>query len=319
MKKEKNILLYGLSAGKYEFFNKVKGEEIDLGEREFQIDKKLPTFVSYKSYSISTYINEFARILFDEKENLKTPEQWQQFSQDWPKYISMSHKNLPLWKEYYRCMKITAETKENYINNLTKQGCKNGINMAIANPNIMIYFVLDKLNMNFVTDKAKKFKSSYTGIELRYIYRHWSEAKESIVFFEKNKEVKAPWIKGKYIDAWERYANKRAYRLLGKKIRKAIEEREARAFQELNESILQHRPTHEYMDKEEKYWELSKLIAKTSEVHPKKIQNTQVSTFQKNKEKGFRSFKTLREFGNKKATVNNCKKKQLEYYFELSI
>ncbi|MGM9903701.1 MAG: hypothetical protein ACI32O_07190 [Enterococcus sp.] len=342
MEEGKDILLYGLLRERVQFFNKLKNEEINLGEKTFKIDKK-HTSDSFHSYSIDIYTKRFEEII--KNRDLKNPEQWHKFSQDWLNDIPIRYKTLPLWEAFYRYMEITPKNQEKLMEDPIKQGCKRGIDMAIDHPKMMIYFVLDGIDMEPVTTKSKSCEPSYTGSELRYVYRRWSEAKEKIAFFKEDKEVKAPWIKGLYINDWEKYGNHRTYRRLGGKMRKAIEERKHESFEGLNE----------YKEKARRHWELSKLATKTSTVHPKKLQNTRLTTFeevegnkkeqlglsklttktsdihpkklqntqlttaQKHEEKTFRSFKTLSEWGNKKASVNNCKKKQLKNYFELSI
>lgn len=40
---------------------------------------------------------------------------------------------------------------------------------------------------------TKRFKKSYTGIELRYVYRNWEELKDKVVFIKQKKQVEAPW------------------------------------------------------------------------------------------------------------------------------
>lgn len=83
--------------------------------------------------------------------------------------------------------------------------------MAICYPNVLIYFVLDELDMSEISkdNQIKKYIGDYTCKELRYIFRHWFELKEKIIFFQDKKIVKAPWIEGKYVHVWKDYALKR--------------------------------------------------------------------------------------------------------------
>ncbi|MGM9903909.1 MAG: hypothetical protein ACI32O_08270, partial [Enterococcus sp.] len=185
---EKDILLYGLRDERFDFFYGISDGKINLGKKTFRTDKECYGF-PLGSYIIDHYNDSFAKKIYTEKSILQDPEQWKNFSQNWLNDISPSYKNLPLWEEYYRCMKITPKTQKKLLEDPIKQGCKNGVDMAIVHPNIMIYFVLDNLDMSLVVTKSKDYNPSYTGYELRYVYRRWSEAKEKIVFFEKNKEV----------------------------------------------------------------------------------------------------------------------------------
>ncbi|THE12392.1 hypothetical protein E1H99_07555 [Enterococcus hirae] len=204
---EKDILLYGLRDERFDFFYGISDGKINLGKKTFRTDKECYGF-PLGSYIIDHYNDSFAEKIYTEKRILQDPEQWKNFSQNWLNDISPSYKNLPLWEEYYRCMKITPKTQKKLLEDPIKQGCKNGVDMAIVHPNIMIYFVLDNLDMNLIVTKSKAYSSSYTGHELRYVYRRWSEAKEKIVFFEKNKEVPAPWVAGEYQKVWKSYQPK---------------------------------------------------------------------------------------------------------------
>ncbi|MGM9903846.1 hypothetical protein E1H99_04785 [Enterococcus hirae] len=211
MGEEKSILLYGLRRERSCFFDALVEGEIKITEEICRINKGLRTYI------IDNYNEEFYHIMTQQQKRLNSPEAWQQFSKEWLNYVSSGNKELALWKEYYHCLEITSKTQEKLMKDPIKQGCKNGIDMAINHPNIMIYFVLDGLEMEIVTTKAKEYKTGYTGVELRYVYRRWSEAKESIVFFLLNEKIEAPWIKGLHVKDWQEYGDKRMNRLLKEK------------------------------------------------------------------------------------------------------
>ncbi|THE12393.1 hypothetical protein E1H99_07560 [Enterococcus hirae] len=201
---EKDILLYGLSEERVRFFCGIMDGKINLEEKAFRTDKRCNKFL-LGSYTIDSYVDSLVSNMGTNKRFLQDPEQWKIWLND---ILLYKPKSFPLWEEYYSCMKITSKTQGKFIEDPIKQGCKNGVDMAIVYPNIMIYFVLDGIDMDLVVTKSKAYDPSYTGNELRYVYRRWSEAKEKIVFFEKNREVPAPWVAGEYQKVWKSYQPK---------------------------------------------------------------------------------------------------------------
>lgn len=86
-----------------------------------------------------------------------------------------------------------------------KRGSKLGLAMAAKQGGPHIHFVLDCIDHHKVVKKKGPHGQSVTSSELRFVYRNWGELESSVVFYEKNKVVPAPWIKGKYKDRWAKY------------------------------------------------------------------------------------------------------------------
>lgn len=185
---------------------------------------------------------------------LRTFGQWRLFIEQLPFVLFRFWYEHPLWKQYLQCMDWSpknclwatfnypifhenlrlegvvlyfqnAEGEIISCNDHITRGCKNGIDMAIHYPNILIYFVLDGIKMKEVMKKnrQKKYKSEYTCKELRYIYRHWYQLKEKVLFFLNRKIVNAPWIEGDHIHEWQKYHEHRKKKL-GKEISKSVDD-----------------------------------------------------------------------------------------------
>ncbi|MBO1298672.1 MULTISPECIES: hypothetical protein [unclassified Enterococcus] len=233
------IFLYGLDDSRKLFFEDEKNNRIDLQGnpplKEVSIDSAV---IDWYNNQLHFYL--VRKVLWEE---LTTIESWRKFEKNLPKLFRIDHKNKPHWQKYYQCMAwniknqlsnifykgITAGLKtehfslfycnenneKQYITQHIDRGCKNGIDMAICYPNVMIYFVLDGLDMHDIAGKnrKKKFESDYTCKELRYIFRHWYELKEKVIFFENKKIVKAPWVDGSYVHAWKTYRESRKEQL----------------------------------------------------------------------------------------------------------
>ncbi|MDA9462923.1 hypothetical protein B835_2886 [Enterococcus mundtii 3F] len=233
------ILLFGLDDQRNLFYQDVISRKVKL--------KRFPSLTEPNSsaYVIDCYNKGLHELIVSKllEKKLETVEELQELEKEWPNLLAEEYKHLPHWKRYWLCMqwnpknrllnifkKVVTErrlftekgalyyrNKYKYEKNFNKhieRGCKNGLDIAIHCPNVRIYFVLDKLNMHNISKKNcyGQYESDYTCKELRYIFRHWNELKEKVVFFENKKIVKAPWIRGKYVKAWQKYSDIRKRR-----------------------------------------------------------------------------------------------------------
>ncbi|NMP58304.1 hypothetical protein [Enterococcus mundtii] len=233
------ILLFGMDDQRILFYQDVISRKVKL--------KRFPSLTesSSSAYVIERYnkgVHELIVSKVSEKK-LETVEELQEFEKEWPSLLSEEYKHLPHWKRYWLSMqwnpknrllnifkKVVTERKlfvekgalyyrnkykdKKSFNKHIERWCKNGIDIAIYCPNVRIYFVLDKLNMHNISKKNcyGHYEGDYTCKELRYIFRHWDELKEKVVFFENKKIVKAPWIRGKYVKEWQKYSEIRKRR-----------------------------------------------------------------------------------------------------------
>ncbi|MFC0234446.1 hypothetical protein ACFFIF_10620 [Vagococcus entomophilus] len=92
---------------------------------------------------------------------------------------------------------------EELTDSMIKKGCKAGLELAKEKTDLKIWFVLDGMDLNAVAFKTGKFKESFTGSELRYIYRNRYLLENKVVFFKDQKVVTAPWKEQP--DLWKQY------------------------------------------------------------------------------------------------------------------
>ncbi|MDB7102394.1 hypothetical protein [Enterococcus mundtii] len=264
MDSEKDILLYGLYKKREAFFADVKNNKVDL--------QGYPTLSgeSEHAHIIDYYNNRLHMAIVERKRSgrLRTFKQWRLFIDQLLFVLFRFWNEYPLWKQYLQCMNwnpknslwatfnypifhenlrlegivLYFQNEEGEIISCNKhitRGCKNGIDMAMYYPNILIYFVLDGIKMKEVMQKnrQKKYKSEYTCKELRYIFRHWYQLKEKVVFFLNRKIVKAPWIEGNHIRQWERYHEHRKEKLM-KETSKSVDDLTHDAFPEEKKNEL---------------------------------------------------------------------------------
>lgn len=142
---------------------------------------------------------------------------------DWKNYIREDSSSWPLWNNYYRETQKNEKFRFKYLadrvtkesehlntttmnrlaeNHFKKNGCKIGIELAKKMPHVYIYFILDDLSIL----KVIKKENSFTGSELRYIYRNRHELNDKIIYIKNGIEVKAPWIENPEI--WQAYIPK---------------------------------------------------------------------------------------------------------------
>ncbi|WP_206853935.1 hypothetical protein [Candidatus Enterococcus mangumiae] len=239
---EKRVLLYGMEQYRSAFFSAVVE-----GKFEWLLTERPNTGELYR-YVIDSYNVTLNRLIRTSLEKLTSLEAWQNFSKEWPNYLMKESKTLLLWDEYYQSMEKNPknqllsifkeamkapkllrdgcvicykneENKQINVWGVIKRGCKNGIDMAKDHPHVYIYFILDGIDMRAVFSKAraKKYDGKHTNRELRALFRKWADMKDKVIFIEENKEVAAPWIKGKYVRLWKKYNKQRINRLLAKK------------------------------------------------------------------------------------------------------
>ncbi|WP_340610620.1 hypothetical protein [Xenorhabdus bharatensis] len=99
-----------------------------------------------------------------------------------------------------------------YTKQVTSRKCKAGLSWVSGSlTGSCIHFVLDEINMEEVVYKHYenniKRGSSYTGKELRWIYRNRRDPKviSCIQFWRKGKPVKPPWEEGEDAFLWQNY------------------------------------------------------------------------------------------------------------------
>lgn len=91
--------------------------------------------------------------------------------------------------------------------------CKRAIDFTVSHGR-KIRFLLDGLNLQDVTSKARRYGPSFTASELRYIYRNWNRFRDHVVFYENGiRSEQAPWE----IDlaAWGAYETSRQQKKAG--------------------------------------------------------------------------------------------------------
>lgn len=125
-------------------------------------------------------------------------------------------------KCYETYMKAKGLVKFGYDDKELKFLCKNAIGFTVSQGK-KIRFLLDGLNMSAIALKEERLGLSFTSVELRYIYRHWKEFKEYVVFYEQGRRLKkAPWENDPQL--WKKYDTHRqdkANRLKKEKVRPA--------------------------------------------------------------------------------------------------
>ncbi|THE14314.1 hypothetical protein E1H99_04765 [Enterococcus hirae] len=229
----KTFLLYGLGNDREDLFISFKRGKIKRNDVIISKEAELG------DYTIDSYNNMLARFLTVRAKMAETNEFWNLFLSKWTKLLPEKQPRLPLWKEFCSHLKTNPKNRLEKIyqgttlvesygvearphvalikNNEIKyffnlhvmRGCKIGIDIARTNPNVSIYFSIDKLDMQSVLNK-KQFNGAWnaTSSELRYVYRHWQELKEKVHFFKGEEEMSAPWISGEYQKSWENYQPK---------------------------------------------------------------------------------------------------------------
>ncbi|THE07718.1 hypothetical protein E1H99_12240 [Enterococcus hirae] len=226
----KNFLLYGLGKERKNLFISLKKGKIKRNDVIISKEAEIG------NHTIDVYNNKLTEFLKEHAKFFRTNELWSSFFNVWAKLLPEEVPNLPLWKEFCSHLETNPKNRlekiyqgttlvETYGNpecpNVAldrnnerfyffdlhvMRGCKIGIDIARTNPNVSIYFSIDRLDMPSVLNK-KIFKRARnaTSSELRYVYRHWQELKEKVHFFKGEEEVPAPWIAGEYQKAWKSY------------------------------------------------------------------------------------------------------------------
>ncbi|PHM74219.1 hypothetical protein [Xenorhabdus kozodoii] len=101
--------------------------------------------------------------------------------------------------------------KVHYSKSVTRQKCKAGLSWySHSLNNSCIHFILDGIDMKRVlnkTNEIKKINKSYTGSELRWIYRNRNDprVKSCIQFWRNGRPVLPPWIEGREAYLWQDY------------------------------------------------------------------------------------------------------------------
>ncbi|MDC9596277.1 hypothetical protein [Xenorhabdus anantnagensis] len=102
-----------------------------------------------------------------------------------------------------------------YTKKVTKRKCKAGLSWySLSLNHSCIHFILDGIDMESVIYKhyEKKMKkgTSYTGSELRWIYRNRKDpkVKSCIQFWRNGQPVFPPWVEGKDAHLWQDYQPK---------------------------------------------------------------------------------------------------------------
>lgn len=113
------------------------------------------------------------------------------------------------------------------VKGLEIQAYEIAVEMAIKE-NVPIYISLDGIDMRGIYSKIpkhnvelrpKKFrKNDFLLRALRQIYQNHSELGEKVLFFENGKKVDPPWIKGAFVQDWQRYFERKKIKLEQKNI-----------------------------------------------------------------------------------------------------
>ncbi|MEY8445115.1 hypothetical protein AALA44_02770 [Enterococcus ratti] len=208
---KENVLIYGLEKARWKYTKSLIKENPNI--------KKMPLFIDDYNDGVTWLLEkEIAQKKKEpsQKSCWDSTENFSEFIEKMP--IMMKERlNFPLWSAYFshfqnksknqlqkiyqfQLQEINKNQKNKFnVNNINtylhvKRGCKIGLEMAKSIANLKIYFVLDGLDFKSVVFKdTKRFKKSYTGIELRYVYRNWEELKDKVVFIKQKKQVEAPW------------------------------------------------------------------------------------------------------------------------------
>ncbi|PHM47879.1 hypothetical protein [Xenorhabdus miraniensis] len=99
-----------------------------------------------------------------------------------------------------------------YPEQVTSRKCKAGLSwFSQSLTRSCIHFILDEIDIERViyklSENKRKKKSSYTGSELRWIYRNRRDPKvrSCIQFWREGVPVAPPWIEGKDASLWQNY------------------------------------------------------------------------------------------------------------------
>ncbi|OTA20107.1 T3SS effector EspK [Xenorhabdus beddingii] len=121
------------------------------------------------------------------------------------KYNSIRNSDDTLSIEY-------GSGKVNYPRQITSRKCKAGLSwFSQTSRRSCIHFILDGIDMESVVHKHYENKirkgSSYTGSELRWIYRNRRDPKvrSCIQFWRNGIPVTPPWVEGDNAALWQNY------------------------------------------------------------------------------------------------------------------
>ena len=118
-------------------------------------------------------------------------------------------------------------TEAAYKDMIIRRGCKFGIKYITENLSGKVYYALDGITSDSVTNKENFFNKSLRGkklpictTELRYLFRNWQHYKDKVIFMKITGDipedirgwvgtpeaVKAPWEDSINLDGWASYA-----------------------------------------------------------------------------------------------------------------
>lgn len=130
-------------------------------------------------------------------------------------------------KLYYEFFCYKDHKMKAPVKGLEIQAYEIAVEMAIKE-NVPIYISLDGIDMRGIYSKIpkhnvelrpKKFrKNDFLLRALRQIYQNHSELGEKVLFFENGKKVDPPWIKGSFVQDWQRYFERKKIKLEQKNI-----------------------------------------------------------------------------------------------------
>ncbi|NMP58303.1 hypothetical protein [Enterococcus mundtii] len=130
-------------------------------------------------------------------------------------------------KLYYEFFCYKDHKMKAPVKGLEIQAYEIAVEMAIKE-NVPIYISLDGIDMRGIYSKIpkhnvelrpKKFrKNDFLLRALRQIYQNHSELGEKVLFFENGKKVDPPWIKGAFVQDWQRYFERKKIKLEQKNI-----------------------------------------------------------------------------------------------------
>lgn len=133
---------------------------------------------------------------------------------------NLSTDGKKLYYEFYRYKDYKMKSP---IKGFEIQAYEIAVNMAIKKEDISIYISLDGIDMSDISFKMQKNnvevlpkeirKNEFFLRALRQIYQNYSELGKKVIFFENGKKVAPPWIKGAFVQEWQRYFERKVYNL----------------------------------------------------------------------------------------------------------
>ncbi|MBI6550552.1 hypothetical protein [Xenorhabdus lircayensis] len=183
-----------------------------LSEERTKYAKKYPQFAHFLALDNIAIIDQYSithrEIYVRQKYGHQIPSNQEPFEDA----IKKHYKYKEILEVEHKSSINYQDGKVNYPRQVTSRKCKAGLSwIAHELHRSCIHFILDGINMESVInkyyEKYTKNKISYTGSELRWIYRNRRDPKvqSCTQFWRNGVPVIPPWVEGKDAALWQNY------------------------------------------------------------------------------------------------------------------